>query len=99
MEPWMIELLKGSPMLALALIVWFSLRDGRREAAADRLETRTLLRSIDLRLSKVLDRTRTTPAMGVPQGKHPRKRTAHDSDMETGETVALPRTVTDEEVG
>lgn len=87
----------GSAALIIGAVVYFALRDQAK-----------ILRSMDLRLAKLLEHMRRaapTPPQGIvtrdptgPIRQYPRKRSTHDSDMETGESVPLARTVTDEDL-
>ena len=87
----------GSAAVVIGLVVWWSLRDQGK-----------ILRSMDLRLAKLLEhirRTSPTPPLGVPRAIRSersaaiRARSHHDSDMKTGENEPLlPRTVTDEDL-
>jgi hypothetical protein len=87
----------GSAAVIIGVVVWWSLRDQGK-----------ILRSMDLRLAKLLEhmrRTSPTPPMGVPRSikqersQAIRARSHHDSDMKTGENEpTMPRTVTDEDL-
>lgn len=93
------ELAKSGPSaVVIGLVVWWSLRDQGK-----------ILRSMDLRLAKLLEhirRTSPTPPIGVPRvvlGERSqviRARSHHDSDMQPddNEKPSIPRTVTDEDL-
>lgn len=92
MDQFWLELVKGSGIGAVVgMIVWWNLRDHAR-----------ILRSIDLRVSKVLERQRVTPIRGVPilntPRAHKRQRSVHDSDMAADDNIAIPRTSTDDDM-
>jgi hypothetical protein len=79
MDQFWLELAKSSPTAAIiGLVVWWTMRDHGK-----------ILRSIDLRLAKVLERTRETPAFGTPTRHHNRPRSRSDSD----DDPILPRTI------
>jgi hypothetical protein len=86
MDQLWLEFVKSSPTaIAIGMVVWLTMRDQSK-----------ILRSIDLRMAKVLEQLRKsapTPAMGVPQIK--RHRTHGDSD---DPPISLPRTITDEDL-
>lgn len=92
-DPAWLKLLTTSPVIGLCLIVWWQLRDQTK-----------LLRSMDLRLAKVLENARQTPAQGIPTraGYSPyaharvRARSRADSD-EPG--IAIARTSTEDDLG
>jgi len=85
MDPAVLELLKASPAVALAIFVLIALRDQT-----------TLLRSMDRRLAKVLENARAlTPPMGVST-HFSRARTRADSD---DPPVAIARTNSEEDIG
>ena len=83
--------------MIIGVVVWWSLRDQGK-----------ILRSMDLRLAKLLEhmrRTSPTPPTGIPRALKQerssaiRARSHHDSDMRTGENEpTMPRTVTDEDL-
>lgn len=87
MDQFWIELAKSSPTAAIiGLVVWWTMRDHGK-----------ILRSIDLRLAKVLERTRETPAFGNPitRPHGHRARSRHDSDDDPM-TTSVPRTMSQE---
>ncbi len=69
----------------IGIVVWYTLRDHGK-----------LLRSMDLRLAKILERQRTTPPLGVHvRPSHKRSRTHGDSDEPP---MAIPRTVSEDDI-
>jgi hypothetical protein len=106
MDPTLGKLIESSPGLAVALIVWFMLRDHGK-----------ILRSIDLRLGKTLENLRRQSSPGAAGGiptqpiqdtrsrpnraatQPGRTRSARDSDMDDGTPeIAIPRTNTDDDL-
>lgn len=67
----------------IGIVVWLTLRDHGR-----------ILRSMDMRLAKMLERTRTTPPLGVPHGRRERERSRHDSD----DAPSIPRTTSEDDI-
>lgn len=74
-----LELLKSSPAAAvMGFVVWWTMRDHGK-----------ILRSIDLRLARVLEHVRMTPPFGVPRAP---------SVHEIGAEPSVPRTITDDDI-
>jgi hypothetical protein len=88
MDPVVEKLLANMPSAAvIGFVVWWTLRDHGK-----------LLRSIDIRIAKMLEIWRTqrpTPPMGVPTR---RRRTHADSD-DPEASVVVSRTISDDDIG
>lgn len=92
-----LRIAETSPLAAvIGFIVWWGQQKQEK-----------ILRSMDLRLAKLLEHMRRvapTPPYGVPiaqsreRSRGHRQRSVHDSDMAAEDNVTIPRTVTDEDV-